>query len=303
MSDSNFTKKEHYVPKCYLKQFAINESNNCFSFCSFGKDTNIKRINIDNICAVNDLYELIRFDEYVDRNVIENGFINVEGDYSLICNNILSQFTKEKKIVLSHNDLHTLKKFISLLMFRNKRSVDAFAKIMVQYIQSKDTTYEKIREILKDMDEETFNNEFKPFWEESIGLSLAHHYLKELLNTDNISPIILALIQTLGSYYCFLYSEEGYFVTSDKPVANISEDNKGVEYDIICLPISPNLCIAFFDDNAEANEKIIELNYEQVQKINGYQAYPNSDIIISNSSNNISRVVEDNNGYFIHKST
>ena len=70
MEKKQYTVLEHYVPKCYLKQFSEQEDKAYFAYCLFKKTNVLKRINIDKICAVNDLYELVVFDEYVDRNII-----------------------------------------------------------------------------------------------------------------------------------------------------------------------------------------------------------------------------------------
>ena len=64
MQKKQYTKLEHYVPRAYLKQFSFSERGDYYTYCLFKKDTRIKKLKIDNICAVNDLYELYIFDEY-----------------------------------------------------------------------------------------------------------------------------------------------------------------------------------------------------------------------------------------------
>ena len=69
----------------YLKNFSILENDNYFIYCLFQNSTTIKRININNVCAINDLYELETFEGYVDRNDIEDGFIDMESKYADFC--------------------------------------------------------------------------------------------------------------------------------------------------------------------------------------------------------------------------
>lgn len=293
MSNPIFTKKQHYVPQCYLKHFAIRESENYFSFCFFRDSSTVKKINIEHICAVNDLYELIVFDEYVDRNVIEHRFIGIESKYANLCNELLHRIYQKDEMKLTKNEVETLKLFVSLLVFRSKVMVDSFAEAMTQHILQQNLEYENIREILHEIDDKTFNEEWKPYLNERIGLSIAHRFLKDVLNPNSPSITVRAFMEMLGKNCCFLYDKNARFVTSDMPVVNIhgTSAHDDIEYDAMGMPLSPCVYVVFFDECEEYNHKIIELDSLQVKKINNYQLIPKNKIIIANSLEGIENLI------------
>jgi hypothetical protein len=75
-----------------------------------------------------------------------------------------------------------------------------------------------------------------------------------MLNTKELSPVVQSLKETFGEYYCFLYDDNGGFVTSDCPIRNIydKESMNFIGDDFLCFPISSTSCIVFCDE-----EKII----------------------------------------------
>ena len=293
MGNQIFTKKEHYVPKCYLKHFAIREANKYFSFCFFRNTSTMKKINIEHICVVNDLYEFILIDEYVDRNAIEKGFVDIESKYAILCDDLLSCVSQMDEIHLTIKNLETLKIFLSLLIFRSKAMVEGVSKVITEYIIHRGCEYETIRKLIPNMDEKMFNEEWKPFLDEEIGLSLAHHFLKETLDPHSPSITVRAFMEMIGENYCFLYDKNACFVTSDMPVVHIrgTYSHDDIEYNAIGMPLSPCVYVVFFDEGEEYNHKIIKLDSLQVKKINDCQLLPNNKIIIANDLENIENLI------------
>lgn len=293
MSTEVFKKTEHYVPTSYLKFFGNKKTNTYFTFCYFKNTNTIKEIDIQKICAVNDLYELKLDDEYVERNVIENGFVRIEGEYSDIINSILSRINNQGEIVLRTEEVYVLKTFIYLLLFRSKKFVEAAAKRGLETAKSLNLANGELRNVFGDVDDETFMAEYLPCFEEEIGYRSAHQFLKMCLDVNAPNPLHRLVIDRLGLYYCFLYDKTGSFITSDFPVVDMYNESADPceEYDILCMPISPNACIVLFDEDEKCNQKVIELNEAQVRYINNYRIVLQHDYVLSNDMKKLENLI------------
>ena len=115
-----YTKLQHYVPRCYLKNFSVIENDNYFTCCLFKNSFIQKKINIKNVCAVNDLYELQYSNGYVDRNMIEDGFVDLESRYADCCRHILFNIGHCETMELSKFQLDLIKTFCSLSVKESK---------------------------------------------------------------------------------------------------------------------------------------------------------------------------------------
>lgn len=65
-------------------------------------------------------------------------------------------------------------------------------------------------------------------------------------------------------------SKTSQFITSDSPQVNIYGIRNNVAYDLLGMPITPNLFLAFVDTNVDLNY-LIDINNDEVSKINAYQ--------------------------------
>lgn len=52
ISDKQITKRQHYVPKAYLKNFAVEEQRTLQVYVVFSDDKEAKKVSIDNICCL-----------------------------------------------------------------------------------------------------------------------------------------------------------------------------------------------------------------------------------------------------------
>lgn len=270
MDKKQYTKLEHYVPRAYLKQFSFLERGDYYTYCLFKKDRRIKKLKIDNICAVNDLYELYIFDEYKERNFIEDSFIELEGQYSELCSKIIFSIENKNKITLSSQELDILKKFISLLVFRSKHSIEIITRCALNLAKDMPLNIDRLYEILEDTEPDVVKEEIFPYVNECYGYSLAFAMMKQILNTKDLYIIPKLLKEEMGPYCCFLYDERGLLISSDMPFCNIYD--KESKYfplgDFLCFPISPKLYIAFFEENEEYNNQILLINIEQIEILN-----------------------------------
>ena len=176
MDKKQYTKLQHYIPVSYLKQFANCEGDNYFTCCYIKKILDIKKINIDKICAVHDLYELQINGKYVDRNAIEDSLIDLETRYAILCRQILSHIGRVDRVVLSGDELDTIKFFCALLIFRSKRSIDdliGFCKSFLEY----SLDYSKIREAM--MEAAGLESEEYPITEDDVKDYVYNCYVYE----------------------------------------------------------------------------------------------------------------------------
>ena len=57
--DKQITRKQHYVPKAYLKNFSVSNQKSEQVYVVFANDENAKMVSIDNICCRSYLYDQI----------------------------------------------------------------------------------------------------------------------------------------------------------------------------------------------------------------------------------------------------
>ena len=92
--DKQITRKQHYVPKAYLKNFSVSNQKSEQVYVVFANDENAKMVSIDNICCRSFLYDQIAIDPdskthvFAAPNEIENSFIELEGEYATIISKI-----------------------------------------------------------------------------------------------------------------------------------------------------------------------------------------------------------------------
>lgn len=89
-----------------------------------------------------------------------------------------------------------------------------------------------------------------------------------------------ALAETMKeSQLCIFKAKGSVFVTSDMPVVNIYGEKDGIEYDLLGMPITPELFLAFVD-TVQRVPRIIIIDDNSVKRMNSKQI--NKDLLISN---------------------
>ena len=98
--DKQITRKQHYVPKAYLKNFSVSNQKSEQVYVVFTNDENAKMVSIDNICCRSYLYDQIAIvpptgDKiFAAPNEIEDSFIDIEGEYATIIGKIKEQIQR-----------------------------------------------------------------------------------------------------------------------------------------------------------------------------------------------------------------
>lgn len=69
--DKQITRKQHYVPKAYLKNFSVSDQKSEQVYVVFTNDENAKMVSIDNICCRSYLYDQIAIDPDSKTHVLQ----------------------------------------------------------------------------------------------------------------------------------------------------------------------------------------------------------------------------------------
>ena len=157
MKKDNKTKKQHYVPKMYLKNFTF-DGVNCYTKNRKG-EINIQ--DISDICKGNFIYELRdKNGKIINKNLIEDAFAKVENLFSTFLIDLFSYLNKiqnNSKIIYSENTeremLGCLYAFLILKnpanMMHTKDMVDEVYNIKLTNIEAENFSIQNILILLK----------------------------------------------------------------------------------------------------------------------------------------------------------
>ena len=152
--------------------------------------------------------------------------------------------------------------------------------------QIKDTVYRLLQEPTLD--------HFREFLQDQTGEHNAIDFKQEWIEKDKLAKLMLALANYGGgivvfpralaetmneSQLCIFKAKGSVFVTSDMPVVNIYGEKDGIEYDLLGMPITPELFLAFVD-TVQRVPRIIIIDDNSVKRMNSKQI--NKDLLISN---------------------
>lgn len=247
MSDENITKRQHFVPRVYLKNFAFakNETGeNKYVYVFDKKSKKTFTPSIENICVENYLYDfdtedveqirnrLLKFGCNVDiselsstQQYVEKSFFanKVESQMFLPIKKIIENSKESSKAILSNDELVTLHLYIRI---QYKRTI-SFKNTIDGVIDSFNTQTKHMEKVEKLIDNQML-------------------FLSALMSND-----IESLLKNINDYSTFFVRNETAvdYVTSASPVVlfNPMRRNSGVGYEnietIIMFPISPKLLI------------------------------------------------------------
>lgn len=279
LSEEQITRRQHYVPKAYLKNFSFDKEKVPHVYAIFPNTKETVPVSIEKICCQTYLYDQIAIDPnsgayiFAAPNDLEDLFSKTEGSYNTIVSKLKSDLKEKNNFELSVEEIHALQGFLSSLVFRNPIFVHiSNAIINKQYAQ--DSKY--IDYILKnfpDIPPNVFISE------------LAHGFLKTFLLTS-----ILALANTMkSSQICFFRASSSPFITSSMPVTNIYGEKSGIAYDLMGMPITPDLFLAFIDVDTVL-PRVVTIDEYSVKRINSRQLGGTKNILISNQKDILSFV-------------
>lgn len=277
LSEEQITRRQHYVPKVYLKNFAFDEQKPSHVYAVFPNGKKSQPVSTEKICCQSYLYEQIAIDAesgthiFAAPNELEELFGTIEGKYSEIIEKLRSDLDKNNDFELTVESVGVLRGFVSSLMMRHPVFVH-IANAVVEKYYAQDAKYM-----------EYIQTEFPEVPPNVVISHVAHEFLtKQLL----ISTIAMADTME-NSQICIFRTESSPFITSSMPVANIYGQKDGVEYDLVGLPITSDYFLAFIDVGIPV-PKVVTVDEYSVKRINSRQVHGKSNILISNKEDLLS---------------
>jgi len=283
--EDNIIKKQHYIPRTYLRQFSkINGNNEDKKNKIFVFDKSRKRSygsNVYDIACENLFYDFENISTVKERQIFENAFSEIETKFAVMLKKI-------RGICEDRNNY-----FNALITTKEERDEFSFY-IMLQLIRTKkyrnivgNLTYNAMESIMRFYKEQYLGEEFN---ENSKGYKIDNKVMH--LKTLSNSEYTMALTNFISnSNWMFIKNETQIpFIISDNPVCRIPRYYKSEIYgerissifsdDLqIYFPLSPNVVLYVFRDKIPNFEKfrkcrnrLVSVNdIKMVNIINEYQ--------------------------------
>lgn len=279
ISEDQITKRQHYVPRAYLKNFTYDEERIPHVYVVFPSRTDPQPVSIENICCRTYLYDQIAIDPdsgahvFSAPNELERFFGVIEGRYAAIISKLKSDLQDKNNFELAADEISVLKEFMSLLVWRNPIFIH-ISNAVVDKLFAQDPEYiEHIQKEFPDVPPNVFISH------------LAHDFLKTQLLISS-----RALFNTMeDSQICIFQTTDSSFITSAMPVKNIYGERNSIKYDLMGMPITPTLFLAFIDAETIL-PKVVTLDGDSVKRINSRQLGGSKNILISNRKDLLSFV-------------
>ncbi len=258
--EGKITKRQHYVPKAYLKNFSFDKQNPPHVYAVLPKAKEPQPVSIEKICCRSYLYDQIAIDSdsgahiFVAPNELEHIFSKNESKYADIVSKLVDDLQEKNDFELTVEEIKILQGFMSLLLWRNPIFVH-ISNCVVDRIFAQDPEF--IRNI----------QHAAPDVPSNVAISYtANEFLKKFLFLST-----LAMTETMeNSHFCILRTIDSVFITSDMPVVNIYGEEHGIKYDLIGMPITPESFIAFIDTEFDV-PKILSIESSKVWRIDTRQ--------------------------------
>lgn len=268
-------KRQHYVPRTYLKSFAINGRNKDMLWAYFLKQCKTHFVAIDDVCVENYLYEhYVCYNDgetdFVSPNSIENGYMQFENKYRSTIEKIVN--VQAAMISLTTEERSVLTEFIVSMLFRHPIFINLANDVHAKYYDEHSEWKDELANKFPDIDDTYFK------------MSYLHRLLE--INQDPKQNISIQAMKSMldEDQLCVFKSNSGSFITSDAPIVNVYGDIRGLEYDLIGMPISPQYFVAFININENVSNKVFVIDEEQTMSLNKHQYDHSATSIIMSKS-------------------
>jgi len=289
MGNKQETKKQHFVPRTYLRNFSFQKNNDFYlnaipiDNC---EETNIFESNIKDMCAENNLYTLIG-DTEEDRQLLERLYSDsfeskYKSVYDVLTNDSIIEITREQRTDIIETVItmfYRTKKWINLVNDFTNQGLEKAYDLNIQFGNSS-FTFEGKRISIDGKTINDLKREFKVNSRVSQVIKQLQFALKlvEIRRSDNINV--------------FKIIDDGEFITSDNPVIiqNIN-GKRTIPFDVdnvFYLPISKKYLLSIFPREFPiVYNKIIRLNLSGAQGLkyinnfNSFQIHNSDKFVIA----------------------
>ena len=250
MSDQRLTKKQHYVPRMYLKRWLCENDKKLLVITKKAQNNNVQAVSVDNELFYQDYcYDIPNPDGTLwTSNEVEKAFGKYEKRHNKLLDRILNRCEEDVPIFdKGTNRIEDFLEFVALMVVRNPNHNIPFNFDDIQFSTTE----------LNDLFQETFGNKWSITGLQVVANSMKKRLLfdtaKQVNQTDNL-PEVYFLRSTDGSY----------FITSDNPVLCSEKWSY--------IPLSPRYA-AFILYDTRINcrfkqNRVFQLSSEEAQKFN-----------------------------------
>ena len=276
-------RSQHYLPQSYLQFFSHAGKKEKMTYAYFCDGKKEEHISIEKICNQSYLYEEIAIDPETGENIVlcpnelENSFVPLEGEYATIIRSLLANLNSYGEPRLSADQSDILKHFIASIVARDPTFVHLCNYTARKMYDKNDIWFQQLKEKF-------------PEFLDGILLSMAANAMLNLYIHPEDGILSRTFKATMkNSKLCVIKTNSSVFVTSDSPVVNIYGENDGIEFDLLGMPITPNLFLAFVDSDENIPE-FVTINETETRVINNRQIRKKSKLIISEKKDILSYI-------------
>lgn len=223
MSQNKPTVDEHYVPRCYLKQFTKDEEH-IYQYDVLSERCYPNPVPINSICYKKNLYEFRDEDgAFIGRNLIEKSFMMYEGAFATVFRSINAKT----------NDVRNMRT-LSFLTEKEKAFLTVFVATMI------------IREpgLIQSLTETTsdiFKNQISDRMAKNLVLQTGLPIYKEInVEESNLFNAVLGFFEDMS--FQIGKTDSDIIWTSDTPVF-LYGDSNSVRVHAVLVPLSPCLVL------------------------------------------------------------
>lgn len=235
-------KLQHYVPRCYLKNFANSKGQ----IWVYDKSAdNLFASALDGVACERHFYDTEKLDKAVGREqFVEKGLSFLEGEAATVLGGLLMKLAENRFTRLHANERYFLAHFIAVQMLRTREQ-------RIQMQQMLDGVAGWVHSRLSEEVKAASQEQIPP-------LKISENELAELQGDLLTDPTVLKEHADIldAHFWIILKAVRGYtFLTSDHPAckkANMHKPfrsmsgirSKGIE---IIFPLSPEYCVCLYE--------------------------------------------------------
>lgn len=235
----NLTKKQHYVPQFYLRNFT-SDDNKLWVFDRVKKEYYFQTTK--EVCCEKYLYETPWKDEdprlgkFILGNQIENYFADKEGEYSPLLKKIVDicrNPQNKNALICNHEEKELLASFVANVFVRNPWSLKQIESDLPLEELKKNEEIQAIEQIIQTMGFGDIDSLVKAADKKV--------WLTEEFDGSRLAPRILEM------NYIFLVSNEEPFITSSFPAIFelCDTEERGLIPSNIYLPLHPQIALLY----------------------------------------------------------
>lgn len=250
MSDQRHTKKQHYVPRMYLKRWLCENDKKLLVITKKAQNNNVQAVSVDNELFYQDYcYDIPNPDGTLwTSNEVEKAFGKYEKRHNKLLDRILNRCEEGVPILdKGTNRIEDFLEFVALMVVRNPNNNIPFNFDDIQFSTTE----------LNDLFQEMFGNKWSITGLQVVANSINKRHLFDIAEQVRKSP-------NIPQIYFLRATDKVYFITSDNPVLC---DNKW-SY----IPLSPQYtAFILYDARIKCRFKqnrVFQLSSEEVQKFN-----------------------------------